>query len=178
MVSRFQPQGIVALASSTEGLCLCSPYGKSSGMDDMTVRRDKLSPAERSRLMKRIRGKNTKPEMYVRKMVWGMGKRYRLHGKDLPGKPDLVFRKAKKAIFVHGCFWHLHSGCSRYRLPLSRVDFWLPKLTENKRRDGRNIRALRRLGWRVLVVWECQLRHSDQLQRKLERFFTSTPSAR
>ena len=136
-----------------------------------TTRRDRLSPAERSRLMQRIRGKDTKPEVHVRKMVWGMGHRYRLHDKSLPGTPDLVFKSAKKVIFVHGCFWHLHTGCSRYRLPLSRTDFWLPKLTENKRRDGRNIRALGRLGWMVLVVWECQLRDSNRLKKRLERFF-------
>lgn len=136
-------------------------------------RRDKLSVAERSRLMSRVRGKNTKPELMVRRMVWGMGYRYRLHGKSLPGKPDLVFKTAGKAIFVHGCFWHLHS-CARYQLPVSRVDFWLPKLTKNRRRDGRNLRLLRQLRWKVLVIWECQLRQPKQLTRRIERFLAST----
>jgi len=122
--------------------------------------------------MARIHGRDTKPEMVVRRMLHRMGYRYRLHRGDLPGKPDIVFGKRKKAIFVHGCFWHRHDdpGCRLARLPKSKLDFWLPKLSANAERDARHHADLKRLGWNVLVVWECELRQSEQLENKLRQF--------
>lgn len=117
---------------------------------------DTLSPGERSKRMSRVRNKDTKPEMVVRKLVHGMGYRYRLHRTDLPGKPDLVFPSRHKVIFVHGCFWHRHKNCSLARLPKSRLDFWLPKLEGNRLRDVANRQKLLDQGWNSLTVWECQ----------------------
>src|SRR5262245_45131517 len=119
---------------------------------------DTLSTLERSKRMALVRSKDTKPELVVRKIAKSCGRRFHLHVPDLPGKPDIVFPKAKKVIFVHGCFWHRHPGCELARLPKSKLQFWVPKLTENRRRDLRNIARLRRRDWRVAVVWECQLR--------------------
>lgn len=132
-------------------------------------RRDPLSPSDRSALMARIRAKNTGPELAVRKLVFSLGYRYRLHRADLPGKPDLVFPGRAKVIFVHGCFWHQHA-CGRYSIPKSRTRFWKEKLDGNKRRDANNVRRLRALGWRSLVLWECQLRDLEKVTRRIERF--------
>jgi DNA mismatch endonuclease (patch repair protein) len=131
---------------------------------------DTLSRTERSERMARIRARDTKPELLVRRLVHRCGFRFRLHGKNLPGKPDLVFLGRKKAIFVHGCFWHRHPRCTLARLPKSRLEFWVPKLTENRQRDLRNIRSLKRLGWKAQVVWECELRHVDLLEQKIRLF--------
>jgi DNA mismatch endonuclease (patch repair protein) len=122
--------------------------------------------------MGRVKGRDTKPEMVVRRLLHSMGYRYRLHRKDLPGKPDIVFGKRGKVIFIHGCFWHRHPDptCRLARLPKSRLDFWLPKLTANAERDTRHQKALLQLGWQVLVVWECELGHSEQLKNKLISF--------
>jgi DNA mismatch endonuclease (patch repair protein) len=130
---------------------------------------DPLTPAQRSERMSRIRSANTKPEIIVRKLVHGMGYRYRLHARDLPGHPDLVFRSRKKVIFVHGCFWHQH-GCRQYRQPRTKQSFWEPKLAKNKERDAKVQRDLRRLGWRVLVIWECQLKKEAPLRSRIKRF--------
>jgi len=132
-------------------------------------RRDPLSPSDRSALMARIRAKNTGPELAVRKLVFSLGYRYRLHRADLPGKPDLVFPGRAKVIFVHGCFWHQHA-CGRYSIPKSRTRFWKEKLDGNKRRDANNVRRLRALGWRSLVLWECQLRDLEKVTWRIERF--------
>lgn len=132
---------------------------------------DSLSPAARSALMARVRSKNTRPEVAVRRMVYGMGHRYRLHGKKLPGRPDLVFSRARKVIFVHGCFWHRHKGCALARLPKSRGEFWIPKLEGNRVRDERNKRALARDGWKVLTIWECQIKDAAKLEQRIGRFF-------
>ncbi|MGB9067530.1 MAG: DNA mismatch endonuclease Vsr [Candidatus Acidiferrales bacterium] len=131
---------------------------------------DSLSPKERSEVMARVRAKNTRPELRVRKLVFALGYRYRLHDRKLPGRPDLVFGPRRKVIFVHGCFWHRHARCALARLPKSRLDFWLPKLEGNKSRDRRNRRALARGGWKVLTIWECQLRDSELLNNKIRRF--------
>jgi DNA mismatch endonuclease (patch repair protein) len=119
---------------------------------------DTLSTAERSEIMSRVRGKDTRPEMVVRRLVHKAGFRYRLHVSDLPGRPDLVFPKRKKVIFIHGCFWHSHSGCPHARVPKSRTNFWTAKFESNKTRDERNSHALTEAGWDVLVLWECELR--------------------
>jgi len=131
---------------------------------------DSLTPKERSEIMARVRAKNTRPELRVRKLVFALGYRYRLHDRKLPGCPDLVFGRRRKVIFVHGCFWHRHKRCALARLPKSRLDFWLPKLEGNKSRDQRNRRALARRGWKVLTIWECQLRDAERLNDKIRRF--------
>jgi DNA mismatch endonuclease (patch repair protein) len=131
---------------------------------------DNLSPTERSEIMARVRSKNSRPELVVRKLVFALGYRYRLHAKDLPGYPDLVFRKRRKVIFVHGCFWHRHAACALARLPKSRLEFWEPKLEGNKQRDQRNRRALTNKGWKVLTIWECQLKKTERLESTLRRF--------
>ena len=117
---------------------------------------DNVSRKRRSEIMGRVRGKDTRPEMRVRKLVHAMGYRYRLHDRSLPGTPDLVFRRIRKVIFVHGCFWHRHARCPLARLPKSRTEFWVPKLDGNRRRDRRVLARLRRAGWDVLLVWECE----------------------
>ena len=131
---------------------------------------DSVSLAERSKIMARVPSKNSRPELFVRKLVFALGHRYRLHVKDLPGRPDLVFRKLGKVIFVHGCFWHRHTTCALARLPKSRLDFWVPKLEGNRARDQRIKRCLSRKGWSVLTVWECQLKKPARLQLKIGRF--------
>ncbi|MCG3132810.1 MAG: Very short patch repair protein [Phycisphaerae bacterium] len=131
---------------------------------------DTLSPEQRSERMSRVRSKDTKPELVVRRLVHGAGYRYRLHRRELPGCPDLVFPARRKVIFVHGCFWHRHADCPNCRLPKSRLDFWEPKLKANHDRDRRNERLLRKGGWSVLVVWECEVRERDALARRVRAF--------
>lgn len=133
---------------------------------------DTLSRRERSERMSRILGRDTKPELKVRRLLHAKGFRYRLHRRQLPGTPDLVFPGRKKAIFVHGCFWHRHEGCRLARLPKTRQDFWLPKLEANRLRDQRDQAALHDLGWKVLVVWECEVQSQD-LEHKLIAFLES-----
>jgi len=124
---------------------------------------DTLTPERRSALMARIRSKDTGPEMIVRRLVHGMGYRYRLHRRGLPGTPDLVFPARSKVIFVHGCFWHMHSKC--VRLPKTRTHYWGPKLEANRKRDLAARRKLRALGWKALIIWECELRGDDLAER-------------
>lgn len=133
---------------------------------------DSLTPAERSERMSRVRGKGSKAELVVRSLVHRMGYRYRLHGTKLPGKPDLVFPRRRKVIFVHGCFWHRHPDphCKLARMPKSRQDFWAPKLEGNRARDLRQITALEAMGWSVLELWECQLRDTSSLENKIRTF--------
>lgn len=122
---------------------------------------DVMTPEQRSRCMSHIKGKDTKPELRLRKALWACGLRYRLHRGDLPGKPDLVLPKYRTAIFVHGCFWHVH-GCRYSKRPKTRAKFWDAKLAGNVRRDAENVDALNRAGWRVMTVWECALRSSEK----------------
>lgn len=133
---------------------------------------DTLTRAERSERMKRVRSKDTKPEMVVRRLVHGMGYRYRLHRRFLPGTPDLVFSSRKKVIFVHGCFWHRHPNpeCKLARLPKSRLDFWKPKLEGNRRHDDEVQASLRDMDWEILVVWECQINDKEQLENIIYAF--------
>ena len=131
---------------------------------------DSVTPRERSEIMARVRSKDTRPELRVRKLVFALGYRYRLHDRKLPGCPDLVFRPRRKVIFVHGCFWHRHTRCALARLPKSRLDFWIPKLEGNKLRDQRNKRALARRRWKVLTIWECQLADPSRVSALIRRF--------
>ena len=130
---------------------------------------DNLSPELRSRVMSRIRGVDTRPEVKVRRLVHGMGYRYRLHRRDLPGTPDLVLPSRRKIIFVHGCFWHQHS-CRRGSRPASNQDFWNSKLDGNIRRDRANMAVLERAGWTVLVIWECETKDIEALTARLDAF--------
>jgi DNA mismatch endonuclease (patch repair protein) len=120
--------------------------------------------------MSRVRHKDTVPELKVRRLVHSLGFRYRLHVRDLPGRPDLVFPARKAVIFIHGCFWHRHSCAAGDRIPKSRVNFWRAKLEGNASRDRRAVRKLRRTGWRVLILWECHLTDGEKLRVKLLRF--------
>ena len=133
---------------------------------------DTLTKVERSERMSRVRGKDTKPELTVRHVVHRMGYRYRLHRRDLPGTPDLVLPSRKKAILIHGCYWHRHPdpACKLARLPKSRLDFWKPKLEGNRRRDQQNLAKLRELGWDVVVVWECEVGDQGHLEKSLRDF--------
>ncbi|MFI5093527.1 MAG: very short patch repair endonuclease [Candidatus Acidiferrales bacterium] len=133
---------------------------------------DIVSTDRRSENMRRIRSKGTKPEIAVRRLAHSLGHRFRLHRSTLPGKPDLVFPTTKKIVEVRGCFWHQHPGCIDSHIPKSRIDYWGPKLEKNVRRDRRNVRALRKLGWDVLVIWECEVRPARYLtlKAKLRRF--------
>ncbi|WP_428000210.1 very short patch repair endonuclease [Acidovorax sp.] len=119
---------------------------------------DVVTPADRSRMMAGIQGKNTKPELTVRQMLFASGYRFRLHRRDLPGAPDIVMPSRKVAIFVHGCFWHMHSGCRFAKLPSTRPEFWQAKLQGNIDRDQAAVLKLNAMGWRVLWVWECATR--------------------
>ena len=131
---------------------------------------DVLTPSQRRKCMSSIRSANTKPELMVRSMVHRMGYRYALHRKDLPGHPDLVLMRHRKIIFVHGCFWHMHQ-CRYGRVkPATNADFWEAKRQGNVDRDKRNLRKLRKAGWKVLVVWECQTRDFDKLAERLNGF--------
>jgi DNA mismatch endonuclease, patch repair protein len=135
---------------------------------------DKLTRAARSILMSHVRSKDTKPELVVRSMVHRMGFRYRLHSKTLPGSPDLVFARSKKVVFVHGCFWHGHNCRAGRNRPQSRELYWDTKLEKNKRRDRLNSVRLRRDGWSLLTVWECQIRERDRLAQRLKLFLETT----
>jgi DNA mismatch endonuclease (patch repair protein) len=127
---------------------------------------DNRTQASRSALMSRIRGKNTNPELIVRRLLHSLGYRFRLHRKDLPGKPDIVLPSRRIAIFVHGCFWHAH-GCKIGQPPKSRLEFWGPKLQRNRERDAQNIQALEALGWTALTIWQCETRDGAALEKLL-----------
>jgi DNA mismatch endonuclease (patch repair protein) len=131
--------------------------------------RDRLTKERRSWNMSRIRGKDTKPEMVVRSLLHRMGYRFRLHGKKLPGRPDAVLPKHKTVVFVHGCFWHRHRNCKNCSTPTKRRAWWLEKLEGNAARDKLHQRALRGLGWKVIVVWECETEKAGFAARLEER---------
>lgn len=124
---------------------------------------DVVTPDKRSEMMSGIRSKNTKPELQVRRLLFSLGYRFRLHRKELPGTPDIVMPSRRVAIFVHGCFWHRHNNCSLAKLPKTNSEFWMKKLSGNIRRDKEKYRELARCGWRILVVWECAVRRDQQV---------------
>jgi DNA mismatch endonuclease (patch repair protein) len=138
---------------------------------------DRLSVEARSRLMSKVGGKNTAPELAVRKAAHAAGMRFRLHRRDLPGTPDIVFPRYHVAVFVHGCFWHGH-GCTKGRLPKSRKEYWEPKIAANRERDAIKRTALEAVGWRVLTVWECELGRPEEIVARLEDFFHGKESDR
>ena len=131
---------------------------------------DVFSKEKRSWIMSRVKGRNTKPEILVRSFVHRLGFRFRLHRRDLPGNPDIVLPRHGKVIFVHGCFWHGHKRCRRSKRPTTNKGFWNKKLDENIERDKRFQRKLRRMSWKVLIVWQCETRKPEKLLGKLERF--------
>lgn len=134
---------------------------------------DSLTPERRSQLMSRVGQKNTAPELIVRRIAHSLGYRFRLHRRELPGTPDLVFPRLRKAIFVHGCFWHRHLGCRLASTPKSRSEFWEPKFVANVERDRLKEEQLRAAGWGVLVIWECETRDPRQLAERLQSDFYS-----
>ena len=134
---------------------------------------DVLTPEQRSFNMSRIRNRDTRPEMIVRSIVHRLGYRYRLHKKDLPGKPDLVLVRHRKIIDVHGCFFHMHKCRYGSVVPATNAKFWRTKRLSNVERDRRNLKALRRDGWKVMIVWECETRNPDRLEGKIKRFMDS-----
>jgi DNA mismatch endonuclease, patch repair protein len=133
---------------------------------------DKISPERRSANMRAIRSKDMKPELAIRRLAHHMGYRFRLHRKDLPGKPDMVFPSRRAVIFIHGCFWHQHPApfCKDARSPKSNIDYWQSKFARNKTRDAANISVLQAQGWRVLTIWECQTKDETAIKRLLRTF--------
>ena len=135
---------------------------------------DRLEPSARRRLMQAVKSKNTGPELAVRSLLHRLGYRFRLHRKDLPGTPDIVFPSRRSAIFVHGCFWHGH-GCQIGQLPKSKLDYWGPKIDANRERDARKQAALAAAGWQSSVVWQCELKDNAALIQRLGAFLDPTP---
>jgi DNA mismatch endonuclease (patch repair protein) len=133
---------------------------------------DIFSKEKRSQIMASVHGRDTTPEKIVRSTAHRLGFRFRLHVRTLPGSPDMVFPKHRKIILINGCFWHHHRRCSKSRPPATNADFWNRKFLDNARRDRRNLRLLRRLGWDVLIIWECELKKPPGLQRRLWEFLS------
>ena len=131
---------------------------------------DTLTAQERSERMRRVRSRDTRPELRLRQIVRGLGYRYRTNRRDVVGQPDLVFVSRRRVIFLHGCFWHRHNCASGRRVPKSRIDFWSAKFSRNVERDAHVRKMLRLAGWRALVVWECELRHPERVARRIQRF--------
>ena len=125
---------------------------------------------QRSRNMSAIKSKNTKPEIKVRKILHSMGYRFRLHSKDLPGSPDIVLPKYKTVIFVHGCFWHRHENCKYASTPKTRKEFWENKFNANKIRDQKKLKEIKNLGWKFIIIWECEARNIQSIEEKIKRF--------
>ena len=136
---------------------------------------DHVSKSKRSAIMRGIRRSHTEPELVVRSAAHRIGLRFRLHRSDLPGKPDIVLPRWRTVVFVHGCFWHGHKGCVRSRIPKSNVKFWQEKFARNSARDKRNLVALQKAGWRVLIIWQCQARTVDEASAALRPFFRRKP---
>ncbi len=133
---------------------------------------DTRTPAQRRHIMQSVKQADTAPEMAVRRLLHGMGYRYRLHRKDLPGNPDIIFGPRRKVVFVHGCFWHGH-GCNKGQLPKSRLEYWAPKIQANKARDLKSRQALEEGRWQVLEVWQCETHDAKTLARRLKQFLES-----
>ncbi|MDE6028304.1 MAG: very short patch repair endonuclease [Muribaculaceae bacterium] len=132
---------------------------------------DTMTPEQRSRCMAAIKGKNTKPEIMVRKFLFAKGLRYRINNRKLPGTPDIVFKKYRTVVFVDGCFWHGHEGCPYYKLPKTNTEYWEYKIRHNKARDISDTTVLQLMGWKVIRIWECQIRGKDQREKTLEKLY-------
>ncbi|WP_201864464.1 very short patch repair endonuclease [Microvirga soli] len=130
---------------------------------------DTRTPEQRRYIMQSVRSKNTGPEMIVRRIAHALGYRFRVHRRDLPGTPDLVFPSRRKAIYVHGCFWHGH-GCPKGKLPKSRPEFWIPKIARNKERDADTVAAMEAMGWETLTLWQCETKDRDAVVKALVDF--------
>jgi DNA mismatch endonuclease (patch repair protein) len=141
----------------------------------VAVTTDVFSVDKRSAIMRRVKGKDTAPELVVRKLIWRLGGRYRLHRADLPGKPDIVLAGRKLAIFVHGCFWHGHDCARGARVPQANRDYWLTKVARNKARDAETRARLQAAGWRVAVIWECDLKDRPALELRLAGLLSNKP---
>ena len=139
---------------------------------------DSLTPEQRSALMRKVRSKDTTPEMKVRRALHAKGIRYRLHHPDLPGKPDLVLSRFRTCIFVHGCFWHGHESCRKASVPKTNTDFWVKKISRNRERDREVRTLLEEIGWRVVTVWECQTEKSERLEKLIEEIVLELSSSR
>ena len=139
---------------------------------------DVYDTAKRSAVMRRVKGRDTTPEMTVRRALTALGARYRLHRKDLPGRPDIVMPGRRLALFVHGCFWHGHDCARGARVPKQNRDYWVGKVARNAARDVRNAEALAGAGWRVETIWECELKEGEALKRRLETLLSSHPQRR
>jgi len=133
---------------------------------------EKISPEGRSRIMRSVRSKNTRPEKLVRSLIHRLGYRFRIHYKKLPGCPDLAFPAKRKVIFVHGCFWHGHGRCRSGKLPLTNTDYWHPKILGNIERDKKNQSHLKKDGWKILTLWGCQLEKIEKLEKQLIKFLS------
>jgi DNA mismatch endonuclease (patch repair protein) len=133
---------------------------------------DVYPPAKRSAVMRRVKGKDTAPELQVRRLIWSLGGRYRLNAKDLPGKPDIVLPRRRLAVFVHGCFWHGHDCARGARVPKANRDYWLGKVARNRERDVASAEALRAKGWRVETVWECDLKDAPALEARVRAWLS------
>ena len=135
---------------------------------------DTASPEKRSWIMRQVKGRDTSPEKIVRSLLHRMGYRFRLQRDDLPGKPDIVLPRFKTVVFVNGCFWHRHSGCKRATTPATNVDYWQTKFERNVARDARNQAELEKMGWRVVIVWECELKDKTTLEKRLDDYLKSS----
>ena len=135
---------------------------------------DRISKEKRSWNMSRIKGKNTRPERIVRSMIHEMGFRFRLHSKELPGKPDIVLKKHKTVIFVHGCFWHRHRNCRKSTVPKTNTETWIAKFRENQKRDALNEKKISELGWRLIKIWECETENTNALRKRINECFRSS----
>jgi DNA mismatch endonuclease, patch repair protein len=173
-------QTLVFLSSNQTALRVCSDDAddrQAIPINELHAMTDVLSRQQRAFCMSRIRPKDSKPEMIVRRLIHRLGYRYVLHRRSLPGNPDLVFVSRRKVILVHGCFWHRHRCRFGRPIPTTRRGFWTTKLTANVLRDRRNLRELRRLGWDVLIVWECQTKNVDAMEKRVIQFLDSDGAA-
>lgn len=148
-------------------------YTSGSAIQQRRATMNQFTASDRMRLIKR---EHTQPELVVRRLLHGMGLRFRLHSKSLPGSPDVVLPKRRTVVFVHGCYWHRHPGCRYASTPKTRQDFWLPKFASNVERDNRKAEQLRELGWRVVVVWECETKDVMSLDARLRKVFLVAPA--
>jgi DNA mismatch endonuclease, patch repair protein len=182
---RSKPRGTnrsIMTEESRPGISLAMKVARSMGRArngrSLPAKRARaVSPTIRKRVMSSIKSSNTKPELAVRRVLTRLGYRYRLHGRSLPGTPDILFPGRKLALFVHGCLWHLHENCPLARMPKSKPDYWPAKLARNKSRDTQNRKSLEDLGWRAAVIWECETRNPVQLERSVRQALARRRSA-